>query len=270
MNEHQKIICIQRVLNLSKGQIKFKHISSVGSHSKTPGQYRKHSRPVPKPLKIESELKLSAEKKPALIQVDRVDKSAPKTPDHADSVLHPSLKEPKVIKDEVQPAEKTPYSKVANDINQCKLDSSSDDFKPNVSIHGRTHKMPDVSQIHNLHPNVLSIRLVNDDIAASEFAFSCNSQVQLCTEKRKHFHCTLCPPSKIEYFPSKIATHIGKCHLNANRLIIHNTWKFLPCKIRHGETYFNRNNLYHYHCPICYNKLQQKKYFLRHLWSQKG
>ena len=57
-------------------------------------------------------------------------------------VLNSSLKEPKLIKDEVDPAEKTQYSKVANDINHGTPDSPSGDFETNASIDRTTPKMP--------------------------------------------------------------------------------------------------------------------------------
>ena len=97
------------------------------------------------------------------------------------------------------------------------------------------------------------------------FIFTCKEGSRKCTDKREHFHCALCPLSKVELFTSTIKHHIESSHLNGKRIVVHRNINILPCKRIHPEKPLKKSYVLHYHCPECGSAIQQKSFFEKHL-----
>ena len=99
----------------------------------------------------------------------------------------------------------------------------------------------------------------------TELAEECSEERKTCTEKRRHFHCLLCPKSRMEFFESRLKRHIESCHVNAKRIVRYGRLWIMPCKAVHDEKCYKREDVVHYHCPECGKAIQQRKFFEKHL-----
>eukprot|EP00112_Aurelia_sp_Birch-Aquarium-sp1_P010732 Seg2285.2 transcript_id=Seg2285.2/GoldUCD/mRNA.D3Y31 product="hypothetical protein" protein_id=Seg2285.2/GoldUCD/D3Y31 len=109
---------------------------------------------------------------------------------------------------------------------------------------------------------------INEVLRPNNFSFSSfkeNGSCLRCTESKKHSHCDLCPSSLIFYYQSKAVQHIKQIHLHAKKTVAFREYKILPCKVFHVEKSFKRSDVYHFHCPLCNNVIQQRQYFMKHL-----
>ena len=81
---------------------------------------------------------------------------------------------------------------------------------------GKARKKEDVLHGNCTVRNVSHFELAPD---YTELGYDCTEERKTCTEKRRHFHCILCPKSRMEFFESRLKRHIESCHVNAKRIV---------------------------------------------------
>ncbi len=143
-------------------------------------------------------------------------------------------------------AKETPSSKDCNDVELISLNSESD-----IARIQDDFKYTDISHFReSIDPDFFRVFCTGNDN---------------CNVKRKHYHCKLCPFQKKEFFESNFTIHFESAHMKEKRIVKYRSLNMLPCKAIHEDKTFIREDVAHYHCPICGGIIQQKTFFEKHL-----